>query len=149
MESQEMYPTLYCDDDTLKSDNSFLEWSKRVDEAYMAVGRPIRIGNKLADWYRSVGFVDVHEEVYKLPLNGWPKDPKFKMLGRFNGLSIREGLSSFSFRPFSQVFGWTHEETEIYLTGVKKALTDRKVHYYYNVYAALLICFVIYLLTTI
>jgi metalloendopeptidase OMA1, mitochondrial len=139
MESQELYPTVYCDDDTLKPDNAFLEWSNQVDEAWMTVGRPIRIGNKLKDWYKSVGFVDVHEEIFKLPLNGWPKDPKFKMLGRFNGMNLREGLAGFSFRPFNQAFGWTHEETEIYLTEVKKALMDRKVHYYNNVYENFLI----------
>jgi metalloendopeptidase OMA1, mitochondrial len=136
MESQELYSTVYCDDDTLKPDNAFLEWSRRCDEAWMAVDRPLRIANKLKDWYRAVGFVNVHEEVFKIPLNAWPKDPKFKMLGRFQGISLRDGLPAFSLRPFYQAFGWEHHETEIYLTNVKTALMDRRVHYYYNVYVA-------------
>ena len=53
-----------------------------MDEASMRVGRPLRIANKLKRWYKEAGFVDVHEEVFKLPCNPWPKDPHLKDLGR-------------------------------------------------------------------
>lgn len=133
MESQEMYTTLYCDDDTIKPDNQFLLWNKKLDEAYMAVERPIRIANKIKGWYEKAGFTDVHEEIYKLPVNEWPKDPKFKTIGRFNSISLREGLAPLSFKAFYECFGMEHHQTEIELTGVKEALMDKRVHYYYNV----------------
>jgi metalloendopeptidase OMA1, mitochondrial len=140
MESQEIYPTLYCDFDTLKEDNSFLDWTKRIDEAYMKVGRPLRIGNKLKRWYEVAGFVDIHEEVFKLPINEWLNDPKFKAIGEYHRKSLVKGLSAFSLRPFHQAFGWTHDETQIYLAAAKNALLDTSTQAYYNVYVCKPLC---------
>ena len=75
-------PTVFCDDGTVTPDWPYAEWIRALDEASMQVGRPLRIANKLKRWYKEAGFVDVHEEVFKLPCNPWPKDPHLKDLGR-------------------------------------------------------------------
>ncbi|KAF2427679.1 S-adenosyl-L-methionine-dependent methyltransferase [Tothia fuscella] len=134
MESQEMYPTLYCDDGTMPKDHAFCEWTRTQDEAAMKLGKPLRIANKLKNWYERAGFVDVKEEVFKMPVNQWPKDPEYKMLGRFWGQMLIEGLQGFSLALFTRAFGWTVEEIEVYLVKVRKAIADKNVHAYHKVY---------------
>ncbi|KKY14764.1 putative methyltransferase type 11 [Diplodia seriata] len=133
MESQEFYSTLYCDDGTMGPDYAFAEWTRTQDAAAMNLGRPLRIANKLKRWYEEQGFVDVHEEVFKLPINPWPKDPQLKMLGRFSENSLLEGIQAFSLAWFHRGLGWTKDEIEVYLVQVRKAIADRSVHAYHKV----------------
>lgn len=58
------------------------EWMRTLEEASLLVDRPLRIANKLKRWYKEAGFVDVHEEIIKVPVNSWAKDPHFKDLGK-------------------------------------------------------------------
>ncbi|KAF4537576.1 Tam domain methyltransferase protein [Lasiodiplodia theobromae] len=133
MESQEFYSTLYCDDGTMAPDYPFAEWTRTHDAAAMNLGRPLRIANKMKRWYEEQGFVDVREEVFKLPINPWPKDPQMKMLGRFSENSLLEGIQAFSLAWFHRGLGWTKDEIEVYLVQVRKAISDRNVHAYHKV----------------
>lgn len=133
MESQELMHTIYCDDGTMAPDWPFLEWTKKIDDACMHVGRPVRIANKLKRWYEQAGFVDVHEEVFKVPLNPWPKDPQLKLLGRFWEDAIKDGLQGFSLAALHRAFGWTKDEIEVYLINARRAMSDRGVHAYHKV----------------
>ena len=135
MESQEVYNVLFCADGTMKPGNAFLDWTRTQDEAAMKLGRPLRIANKLKRWYEECGFVDVQEEVFQLPINGWPKDPRFKFIGKFWEKSFIDGLQGFSLATFHRAFGWTREEIEAYLVPVRVAISDRSVHAYHKWYA--------------
>jgi hypothetical protein len=79
---QEIMSSVYCDDSTMTPDWAFAEWTRVGDEAAMRAEKPMRIANKLKRWYHEAGFVDVHEEVFKIPMNSWPKDPHYKHIGR-------------------------------------------------------------------
>ncbi|ORY11996.1 S-adenosyl-L-methionine-dependent methyltransferase [Clohesyomyces aquaticus] len=134
MESQETYPTVYCDDNTMPPDYAFAEWTKTQDQAAMTIGKPLRIANKLKRWYEQAGFVDVHEEVYKLPINSWPRDPQFKMLGHFHQINLLDGLQALSLRPFQEGLNWTIDQIEVYLAHVRRGISDRNVHAYHKIY---------------
>jgi hypothetical protein len=133
MESQEMWPRAMCDDGTLDpTTNKFIEWIKWQDEAAMRLGMPLRIANKLKKWYQEAGFVEVKEEVLRIPINGWPKDPRYKMLGKWWGRSLLDGLQGFTMALFTRAFNWTAEEVEVYLVEVRKAIMDRSAHAYHS-----------------
>lgn len=132
MESQELMSTLYCDDKSMAPSFPFAEWTQIQDEAAMKMGKPMRIANKLKRWYEQAGFVDVHEEVFKLPINSWPRDPQFKMLGRFNETNYLDGLQAWSLQLFTRGLEWTKDEIEVYLVDVRKAISDRNVHAYHK-----------------
>ncbi|KAI9848010.1 MAG: hypothetical protein M1838_000656 [Thelocarpon superellum] len=133
MESQELFPNPQCDDETMKPEYPLLEWTKIMDDAAMNFGRPIRIANKLKKWYLEAGFEEVHEQVFKVPLNEWPREPHFKTMGRINELNMLQGLQGLSLASMYRVLGWTQNEIEVYLINVRKALSDREVHGYYKV----------------
>ncbi|KAI9781178.1 MAG: hypothetical protein M1839_006286 [Geoglossum umbratile] len=132
MESQEIMSTLYCDDDTMKDDWPFAEWTRYGDSAAVSLGKPLRIANKLKRWYMEAGFVDVHEEVFKIPVNPWPKDPKYKNFGRISEENLLSGIQGFTLAAFHHAFRWSRDEIEAYLVNVRRAIQDRSVHAYHK-----------------
>lgn len=78
MECQDYMMKLYCDDGTMAPDYPYSEWLRTIDDAAMRLGKPLRIANKFKKWMEAAGFVDVHEEIFKVPINPWPRDPHLK-----------------------------------------------------------------------
>ena len=115
MESQEFMSKPYCDDGTMSPDWPFLEWTRYLDDAAVEAERPLRIANKLKNWYEEAGFVDVQEMVFKLPVNAWPKDKHLKALGSMSEDNWLTGLSGFSMAYFSRVLHWSKDEIEVSL----------------------------------
>ena len=113
MESQELMPTPYCDDNSIPGDWPFMEWIKYSDRAATEYGRPLRIANHLKQWYTEAGFVGVREEIIKLPLNSWPDNKDLKLLGRVSEENWLAGLSGFSMAPFSRNLEWSKEDIEV------------------------------------
>jgi hypothetical protein len=113
MESQDIMSTPYCDDGTMPPDWPFLEWTKYGDDAAMEADRPMRIANKFKRWYEQAGFVDVHEKVFKLPMNGWPRDKHLKTLGLMQEENWLSGLSGLSMAHFSRILNWSKTEIEV------------------------------------
>jgi hypothetical protein len=137
MESVEIYPTLFCEDDSLRENYPLVDYLQKQDEAAMALQRPLRTGNKLKRWYEEAGFVDVDEEVYCLPINDWPKCPQWRMLGKYYCRLLADSLQGHTYRSFHEVFGWNQLQTETYLINVRNSLKDKKVHAYQKVYVSI------------
>ena len=133
MESQELDSKVYCDDGTMSSDWPLLEWSEQQEEAAMDLGLPLRIANKLRMWYEHAGFVEVKEEIFRVPILEWAKEPQLKMFGRFMAQNMQAGLYGWSVRHFHRAFGWTEAETRVKLARVHNSLFDKTVHAYYKV----------------
>jgi hypothetical protein len=133
MESHEIFSTLFCDDHTMPADYPLLEWQLLLDKAAMQLGKPLRIANKLKRWYEQAGFVDVHEEIFPIPVSSWPRDERMKLLGKFFGWNMVDGVQGWTMEFFVQGLGWSQEEVEVYLSHVRKGLADKSVHAYYKV----------------
>lgn len=112
LESQELYPVPHCDDDTLKPDSALELWFRDFLNAAAEARRPLTEACNLRSIYERVGFVDVHERVYKIPLNGWAKDAKLKEVGNMMELNMQMGLSAFSLGFFNRIYGLTPEQIE-------------------------------------
>lgn len=136
MESQELYSKVYCNDGTMPPDYPLLEWTENEDDAAMRLGRPLRIANKLKRWYEQAGFVDVHEEIFAIPINSWPKDERMKVLGKWFYWNMCAGVHAWTIEYFVTALGWSPAEVEVYLAHLRTALADKSVHAYYKVYVA-------------
>jgi hypothetical protein len=134
MESQEIMSSPQCDDGTMPADWPFLEWTKMIHDAAIRAERPVRIANKLKRWYEEVGFVDVEERVFKMPMNGWPRDGHLKRLGKMSEENWHAGLSAFTMGLFSRILNWSKTEIEVFLVHIRKCLSDKKVHAYHKIY---------------
>ncbi|UPX19374.1 uncharacterized protein EKO05_0009640 [Ascochyta rabiei] len=134
MESQELYSKVYCDDNTMPATWPLLQWSKDQDEAAMKLGTPLRIANKLKTWYEQAGFLDVKEEVFRVPINEWAKEDRFKMYGKFMAQNMQGGLYGWTVDYFHRAFGWTEDQIRVECARVHKSLNDRNVHAYFKIY---------------
>jgi hypothetical protein len=100
------------------------------------VGRDITGSYKWASHMRSVGFEDVQEQRFYVPTNPWARGKKNKMLGVLCQQNLTEGVASLSMAAFTRILGWTREEMEVFLVGVRSDLRNKEVHGYIMVYFA-------------
>ncbi|KAH7246760.1 S-adenosyl-L-methionine-dependent methyltransferase [Fusarium tricinctum] len=134
MECQELMGLLESDDDTLTDDNPFKLWCDNIVEASILANRPLNFAASMKQWFIEVGFVDITEKVYKLPLNGWPKDRRLKRFGELWHSNMASGLQAFSYGLLHRVKGWTKEQIEVNLVDVRKAMADQRMHSYEKFY---------------
>lgn len=70
----------------------------------------------------------MREEVFRLPIGPWAKDPRLKRVGMLNLIQIIDGLEGFSLRLLCDVAGWREEEVHVMLANVRKELKGRVFH---------------------
>lgn len=112
-ESQEYDANILCDDGTLPQDGHLATWFREINEASELMGRPTNVAASVRDAYVEAGFVDVQVRIFKMPMNGWPKDERLKELGRMWERNFLMGLSGFSFTLFNRVYERTPAQIEV------------------------------------
>ncbi|KAL2137362.1 hypothetical protein VTI74DRAFT_3302 [Chaetomium olivicolor] len=122
----------YSEDGSLKPESNMMAWTNLFLEAARKTGREPSPGPRLERWVRDAGFINVKHEVFRFPVGPWPKDPRLKMVGKFNVLQILEGLEAFSLRLFTSVLGWKQEEVMVLNAGVRDELKSGAFHAHYN-----------------
>jgi len=130
LECQECLAEPSCDDGTMRDDFAYWRWSQELITASAMADRQLDVVDKLKHWLGEVGFVDVHESVFKIPFNTWPKDRRLKHVGLLWQRNLMAGLSGFSLGLFNRMLGRTVEEIEVNLVGVRNSLYDKNVHAY-------------------
>jgi len=118
----------YSDDETLKPDSALAKWLDLFYEAASKTGRDHRPGIKLEGWVRDAGFTEIYHQKFRLPVGRWPKDERLKMVGAWNLVNCLEGIEGFTMGLFTRMLGWTAEEVQALLVGVRKDLQDHKIH---------------------
>jgi hypothetical protein len=115
-ESQEYDAIVACDDETLDPDGPLASWFRDMRTAAEILDRPVVVAASLRQAYQEAGFVDVKERIFKMPMNGWPKDERLKELGKMWERNFITGLSGFSFTLFNRAFGRTPAEIEVIMS---------------------------------
>ncbi|GKT73724.1 UMTA protein [Colletotrichum tofieldiae] len=90
-------------------------WSTFFWEAGDIHGRSFCIAqdDRMEKYMRQAGFVDVQRRIYKVPIGGWPKDPKLKQIGYHSGLFMDQSLDGWALLPIGEILGWTYEEVVV------------------------------------
>jgi len=73
---------LTSDNGTLTDNHAASKWVNHLMEGCKAIGRPFDGAVKYKEQLEAQGFINVHQVVFKWPQNRWPKDKKYKELGR-------------------------------------------------------------------
>ncbi|OBT66184.1 hypothetical protein VE03_05118 [Pseudogymnoascus sp. 23342-1-I1] len=132
LELQCLLPVPNCDDDSAPSDSGVPIFSTKVIEASEIVGWSLLEPNNFAKYLREAGFVNVVEKRYKVPTGPWPLSKKMKLIGAFEMQSLLQGASAFSLMAFSKAFGWSKEETEVFLVALRRDVKNLRYHTYYE-----------------
>ncbi len=120
-----------CDDDTMPQNSYILQWATELMEAMDTFGRSIRLESdatkrRLAD----AGFVDIKEEVIRLPVNGWPSEPHGRETGRWFNLGMRLACQPLSLAPCARGRGKTPREVKDLAENVREEIFSTSVHAY-------------------
>jgi hypothetical protein len=132
LELQCIYPKLLCDDDSTPNENALLEFSRLALEASNLMGTPLAACTEYSSQMTASGFEGVVEHRVKMPSSPWPKEKRLKLIGAFEMHNLLMGVSGMSYRMFQKAFGWTVEETEVFLVNVRKDIRNLKYHTYWD-----------------
>ncbi|KAM5433818.1 hypothetical protein MferCBS31731_006958 [Microsporum ferrugineum] len=119
-----------CDDDSIPEDCHLRQWESNCIKACSLIGQTLTAPENVKRWMQEAGFVDVKEEQFKLPINTWPKDPELKLAGRYQQVQYSDALQPYALGLLVEVLGWSKEEMELFLVGLRKDLANRALHGY-------------------
>ncbi|KAI1865800.1 hypothetical protein JX265_002864 [Neoarthrinium moseri] len=131
-EAQEIQCTILCDDDTMPDDFELKVHFDDLEDASAAIGRPLKLAHKFKQVMREVGFVDVEEVTYKIPINGWPRNRQYKQLGKMWEHNLITGIHAVSVGPLHRVRGLNQNQIQMMLVPVRTAISDSRVHAYHK-----------------
>lgn len=119
------------DDGSVGEDSFLVRMSRMTVEAASKLGRRIDLPATYKAMFEAAGFVDVTMERFKWPSNIWPRDPKFKEMGRWNFANIDPGLEGLTLALFTRGLNMSKEETMVLCMGARKEIRDVKRHAYW------------------
>ncbi|EON95636.1 putative umta methyltransferase family protein [Phaeoacremonium minimum UCRPA7] len=134
-ELQATRPGRFLSDDgtaELATDAQF--WMTTICEGAGRFGKPLDNAHEWVEKLRSVGFVDVQEEIRKVPIGSWPKDPTLKEIGKVQAFQESQLIESYTPGIFSRVLGWGETEIQVLISKVKRDLKNPAFHLYLPVY---------------
>lgn len=99
----------------------------------MRAHRPIEYQNNTRELLARAGFVDIQEQIIRLPYNTWPAGTKEREIGRWYGTGLPLYLEALSLAPFTRVFRWSPDDVKAIVKSVADAVVTRKCHAYNNV----------------
>lgn len=105
----------------------FHEWARIFEQGGSKTGRSFTIaqGHTMRDNMEEAGFVDVVEKKVKLPMHGWPKDPKLQHAGMLIQVALDESLEGFVMFLLTQVLGWSQEEALVLTAQMRKEIRKK------------------------
>ncbi|KAL1954914.1 hypothetical protein VTO42DRAFT_452 [Malbranchea cinnamomea] len=122
------------DDDSIPKSSALRIWEEKCMQACATLGMPMDAPLYVKKMIEEAGFVDVVERLYKLPMNTWPKDPEYKEIGRYQFAQYMDALKPYALGLLVEVLGWTVEEMEVFLVGVRQDIANRNYHGYHVVH---------------
>lgn len=135
MESTEIDLTTRSENPEVENDpdHLFKQWRDLFFEAGDKLGRTFKTARDgdQEKLMREAGFVDLVHRQWKVPMGSWPKDPRLKQIGLYNGSFIDRSLDGFAVFPIGQILGWTLEEVETLVKNMRAALKAPKSFPYY------------------
>ncbi|KFY10977.1 hypothetical protein V491_07386 [Pseudogymnoascus sp. VKM F-3775] len=133
IEQVEINVQIVSDDGTVDEDHILTGWAKPFFKAGDILGKTIRALDQSKELMENVGFTNVVQRNYKVPIGAWSSDPKLKEVGRWSLLFCLSGMESYAMYMLTMVLNWKVEDVHKYLAEVKAAFLDKKNHGYYVV----------------
>lgn len=121
-----------CDDGSLPSNSALVRWNNYMHDGANKAGFPLDAIAHVPSMMRKAGFVDVVATPIKWPINTWPKDKRFKELGKWVSENFNWGAESMSLALFTRALGWSVQEVQVFAAAMRADLRNRKIHAYWN-----------------
>ncbi|KAL1962611.1 hypothetical protein VTN77DRAFT_9325 [Rasamsonia byssochlamydoides] len=134
LEMQEFETVLYSDDASIAQAEHIRNWSNMINEASQRFGKPFNGAGRLKQAMVDAGFVDVREEIYKVPIGAWSEDSHLKELGQYSLLAAYESIEPYTLALATRVLGMSLEDIYRIVYGVKAELCNPQFRLYAKVH---------------
>ncbi|KXT06715.1 hypothetical protein AC578_8536 [Pseudocercospora eumusae] len=129
VEMQEYEAWISSDDDPeLTKAPNVKRWQELIDQASSQFGKKMNVAADQRKWIEEAGFEDVREDVWKIPIGTWAKNKKLKEVGRYQREHMIMCVEAFTLAPLTRVLGWTMDEAQVLMAGVRNEFRDPKIH---------------------
>lgn len=131
---------VYSDDGTLKQVHCLWGWGDMFIRCSERAGCSLRTHETMRHAIEKAGFVDIHEEKYKIPIGPWAKDKQLKEAGYLQYLhwnAAMEGWAMWLLTHHGEPKPWSEDEVQVFLAKVRKELKSPKIHAYEPAYVCL------------
>ncbi|OAP59306.1 hypothetical protein AYL99_06604 [Fonsecaea erecta] len=133
LEMQEYETWLKSDDDPDLVRAPYLKrWQDEVNEASRVFGKDLDVAKEQKQRLIDAGFTDVRDDVYKVPVGSWPRDPKLKALGKFQLVQVCSAIEPFALGFLTRYRDWTEDECRVLVAHVVRELQNSQNHLYVN-----------------
>ncbi|KAL2004052.1 hypothetical protein VTN02DRAFT_557 [Thermoascus thermophilus] len=130
LEMQEYETETHSDDGTLEATTFIKSWQRQINEASRTFGKGFNEAAAQKERLVEAGFVDVRDDVYKVPFGPWVKDPRLKEIGQYNLLGMLDAVEAFTLAVATRVLKLSPEEARELIDGVKAEFQSGKYHLY-------------------
>jgi hypothetical protein len=66
----------------------------------------------------------------QVPIGSWPKDKRLKEIGRFERAQALDAVESHTLAVYTRILGYSFDQTQVVIEGVKREFSDPKLHLY-------------------
>ncbi|KAK7428429.1 hypothetical protein QQZ08_005048 [Neonectria magnoliae] len=132
IETHEDNPVFYTQDRPIEDGGAIAQWGKLFLDGSEKLGRtftPIP-DNLQVEGLKAAGFVDIHSQIYRVPIGKWPEDERLKKIGMMAELGISvdvQGHIGF----MAHLCGWTSKEITVYCNWFRDELRSLTAHAFY------------------
>ena len=138
------------EDGSLPADCILFQWNNVARDWARATGKTFFVANEVKQRIADAGFIEVVEQIFKLPLGPWSSDERFKAVGQFYQKFILEGMEGwvmaiatrhlgvsstinrFSGLNIADCLQWSVEQVNSFIQETKKAIENPAQHVYYE-----------------
>ncbi|ATZ49708.1 Bclae1 [Botrytis cinerea B05.10] len=118
----------------IPADSALATWARNLFEATRRNFRPLAYNTEIRAMLQKEEFLDIQEEVIRIPLNPWPDDPQEKDVARWYNLALTQGLEAMTLGPMHRIYGWTKDDVTRLITEVRRDICNRKIRAYNNLH---------------
>ncbi|KAJ5668909.1 hypothetical protein N7462_009979 [Penicillium macrosclerotiorum] len=131
IEQLEFDINIMTDDNSMPADSPLASWGDNFIDCAERAGRSLTVQKTMRTSIENAGFVDVHEQLYKVPIGPWAKDKVLKEAGQLNyhhWVTGLEGYTMWLLTKFGAPTPWSVDEVQVYLAKVRADLKKPSIH---------------------
>lgn len=100
-----------------------------IDRGFRSLGINGTKGYFYKQWLEEIGFVDVVEKWYPAPINSWPLNEKFKMVGKYQCVNMTRAIPAISAKLLPAA-GISQAEAQLLISRALEEVKDHEIHGY-------------------
>ena len=131
---QEFTSRIRCDDGTVTPDyplHGFYDQMRTIFADHY--GFDLHAIEKAPTLLRELGFVNIQQNIFDIPIGEWSKDTHLRTIGAYFREALTEMFSAMAAKPFAD-HGVDRSDTSDLLQAIKPALLDKRIHAYMPVH---------------